>query len=1803
MTQQKFSKISYVVNKHFAALLDQDKEGTFCLAGLNPDCLTTIVNSLLASNKADKIEFHIPRSLVNEDDCTDKTALTDHNAAYIRNLTRQDGKSLLIMAVNDTDHQLDTLKEVATLGINDIVEADGWLDNIELILKDSDAFENLQAMIKGLNRGISCDIQLLEKFIFHIEELLIQGETASNAVNQSLVVLGLPKSQREIDKLFKGKGATAAWKNFFETTCSKRYDYFVKGNRPPELTKEKLEENFNQLKDQFPDKLADASFVAFQKILDDQPQASLHGLLAFDWEADHLKDFVEKARKRVSQNLAEKTKEFLLEKNCSIYENNQDFIDNTLVELVKDKKPSETAFNFYDENAELIKTNSELKKDWEKFLLAEKVFCTDFISGLLTAVTRLARQTDAEKLSDYRVRIKFRKNRSSTLQNFNSDALAYFRYMYSGLLEHDDLFVWEFSRTKSDDNWLLTAGAVDSAGKQIEKNCDKRGKNERQLNFDIALIDSNNELVSEINNVSVQWEFPKDTIAYSLKDDLNKLNKNKANLFSVIFAQSNRSTNSKGTTSTVSLSDPDSLGTGSHGHLCARINNKNLFNIKEAFEKTLEDIRIDPALKADISTKWNVFANAYLKALESWVVDGIGSNKIVVCHDAYCDLMRVMHNLPTTTTVRDPLFRLLFAVGTASFCDAVNHYAVVAPWHPLRMYSLYCRFHSRMQFMHAIMNGNIEASLTEKSEFFTHLVEEKPMYFDPQVVAIPQQSLISNEYRNLLDLDWDLLRCADTELGYSLYTQCVQDSDKMLSSVGDYSRCVQALIEAVDAYLTLYPQEKDNFIIALPDAVNKELPIAVAEKLYATYLKPGVKTPVKDPKFTLKVGHFKSTDPKCNIYEDLTRALHESDPLRDQSLVSDSIGNTLRIQVCKLPSRVEDRDCHIALLDRFVSSHAELDWQEVSEKTYDPLDIMVMPGLENTRYFDYTDAKVARTFVVTPSLTKGGALYLRGLGKQRNAPCENGLIELPTLSVSTRKNDFDSELRKTHEMADWVLICDNLLDKRQLLNNNIEVVRYKNDIKRRQTEILSSTLPTNLFECNIQKAISGLVSGTEKSRETARLLLQNSYEISGYIALRAARRMANARELAGLCLSRYCVNQWQNQALIDNNESLYINGVYLLDDYTSWFELLSLDSLADLFNLCVSRDAEGRVHVHLTVTEAKFCEQGIANLCARKSQEQIKKTVGHIKRALTGSSNAGFDQKVWFNRLADLVLASPRIFHNTATIHDDNITEEITSLAISIRAGNFKVSLNGFSHVYIHDSDYSYANQREKLDDKGFVYQETMGSRAIADLLMAMTEDTSVTINFDKDAPVFKTIEEGMRSVTPAFTSQTTVTIEPNDQPEPEVIDVVQTPASVEPTKQPEAEVIPAAPQEKIEPAVEENVSPVLHDIPRDQRYAPGFEAFVNKMAKDSGYSPERQAWADQASETLKQNLQRKNIRAVEIRHLLTPNGCLVCFEGHDTLTTSAINALKENLMTTAGLEITFVRPALGQMQIMLKSATREAVSMWSIWKNRTIERNNAGINMSFAIGLKEVNNQILYLNPIKDQPHTLVAGGTGSGKTVLVQMLLLDIAATNPSHLMKFYMIDPKRSVDYTSFMRLPHLAAPQVEDQQEAEKLIQSLVDEMNRRLDLFKEKGAKDLRRYNAIVAPEERLPVLWLIHDEFAAWMSNKDYANMISEALTVLTVQARATGIYLVLIAQRPDKNVVPMQIRDNLGNRLALKLPTEQSSTIALGEKGAELLLGKGHLAAKLQNEIIYAQVPFLNEDEDEIDDAIDQIIAFDKQW
>jgi len=270
----------------------------------------------------------------------------------------------------------------------------------------------------------------------------------------------------------------------------------------------------------------------------------------------------------------------------------------------------------------------------------------------------------------------------------------------------------------------------------------------------------------------------------------------------------------------------------------------------------------------------------------------------------------------------------------------------------------------------------------------------------------------------------------------------------------------------------------------------------------------------------------------------------------------------------------------------------------------------------------------------------------------------------------------------------------------------------------------------------------------------------------------------------------------------------------------------------------------------------------------------------------------------------------------------------------------------------------------------------------------------------------------------------------------------------------------------------------------------------------------------------------------------------------------------------------------------------RETITLSEVWRRRKLPENSSGMNMSFIVGIKEIDGEILYLNlgePFsgleQHAPHTLIAGATGSGKSVLVQNLILDICATNSKNLAKIYLIDPKFGVDYQHLEDLPHLSGGIIIDQEKAIETLEYLVGEMDRRYLSFRGQKVNSLLDYNAKVTMQDKLPLIFVIHDEFAEWMLIDSYKQAVSALVQRLGVKARAAGIHLIFAAQRPDANVLPVQLRDNLGNRLILRVESVGTSEISLGEKGAERLLGKGHLVARLQGEpnLIYAQVPFLS--------------------
>lgn len=211
----------------------------------------------------------------------------------------------------------------------------------------------------------------------------------------------------------------------------------------------------------------------------------------------------------------------------------------------------------------------------------------------------------------------------------------------------------------------------------------------------------------------------------------------------------------------------------------------------------------------------------------------------------------------------------------------------------------------------------------------------------------------------------------------------------------------------------------------------------------------------------------------------------------------------------------------------------------------------------------------------------------------------------------------------------------------------------------------------------------------------------------------------------------------------------------------------------------------------------------------------------------------------------------------------------------------------------------------------------------------------------------------------------------------------------------------------------------------------------------------------------------------------------------------------------------------------------------------------------------------------IAKMPHMLVAGTTGSGKSVLINSMVMSLLMRTTPKQVRLIMIDPKR-VEFSCYNGLPHLYVPVVTDPRQAASALQWAVSEMERRLKVFERAGARNIKVYNQMCTtgklsemdnPPEPMPYIVVVIDELSDLMmtAGKD----VEASIVRIAQLARAAGIHLVIATQRPSANVVTGLIKSNIDSRVALKVSSGIDSRVILDETGAERLLGNGDMLFK----------------------------------
>lgn len=251
----------------------------------------------------------------------------------------------------------------------------------------------------------------------------------------------------------------------------------------------------------------------------------------------------------------------------------------------------------------------------------------------------------------------------------------------------------------------------------------------------------------------------------------------------------------------------------------------------------------------------------------------------------------------------------------------------------------------------------------------------------------------------------------------------------------------------------------------------------------------------------------------------------------------------------------------------------------------------------------------------------------------------------------------------------------------------------------------------------------------------------------------------------------------------------------------------------------------------------------------------------------------------------------------------------------------------------------------------------------------------------------------------------------------------------------------------------------------------------------------------------------------------------------------------------------------------------------------RELEKNKKD-RLLFPLG-KNISGDIISCK-LDEMPHLLVCGTTGSGKSVFVHNIIVSLIMRNRPDQLKLMLIDPKR-VEFSKYQNIPHLLCPIINSTDKAKIGLVKLVEEMERRYELFSSKGrgSSSYKEYLEVCEEMgyEKIPYIVLICDEFADFIEgDRENAKLIQR----IAQMARACGIYMVIATQRPSVKVITGDIKANIPSRIALSVSSQIDSRTIIDEPGAENLLGRGDLLAKVPNHksIIRVQSAYLDNKE-----------------
>jgi DNA segregation ATPase FtsK/SpoIIIE, S-DNA-T family len=405
----------------------------------------------------------------------------------------------------------------------------------------------------------------------------------------------------------------------------------------------------------------------------------------------------------------------------------------------------------------------------------------------------------------------------------------------------------------------------------------------------------------------------------------------------------------------------------------------------------------------------------------------------------------------------------------------------------------------------------------------------------------------------------------------------------------------------------------------------------------------------------------------------------------------------------------------------------------------------------------------------------------------------------------------------------------------------------------------------------------------------------------------------------------------------------------------------------------------------------------------------------------------------------------------------------------------------------------------------------------------------------------------------------------PPPAPQPKAAEPAQSPSA------PSAEATPAEKPQKSDIAINERADADLQPVTVTQKHVSGYKLPPSSLLFRSE-TPQvvREDKLREEAQILVEKCGEFDVRGQVVQ--INPGPVVTTFEFKPDagVKYSRVTGLAEDLCLAMSAESILIERMAGKSTVGIQVPNEDRDTIWlrDIIESETFIK--AKSKLTLAMG-KDINGRIVTAD-LATMPHVLIAGSTGSGKSVAINAMIMSVLYRSTPEQVRMILVDPKR-VELGMYDGIPHLFTPIITEPKLAANALKNAVREMERRLKLLASRSVRNIDGYNKLfenaglfdsMEEEAPLPYILIIIDELADLMM-LDKAN-VEEAITRLAQMARAVGIHLVLATQRPSVDVITGLIKANVPTRISFRLATKVDSRTILDSNGAESLLGRGDM-------------------------------------